>query len=315
MQPRSSSLWAAINSGPPALHPSSLVAMTVRAKWALGLAAGCSVLLALLWYAAFHVGWFERADRQVLDSFYSLIHPHYRHRVHSIAIFLVSLCNLYPFVFLAAVPVLVALLRRRVYDGCAVAVLILGAGATTLALKHLLPQDTLVSFMGISFSVPAPRFPSGHATAAMALVLALTLVVPARLRAVTAGLGAVFATAVGYSLLTTASHFPSDVFAGFLVAAVWSLLAAGALLEIEHRIGASPEQSRPVSVREAVTPPAVALLAILALAAIALLSDPHAIVSYVRAHTAFTAGAIVIAALSTAVSTGVVLSARRDVLH
>ena len=289
--------------------------MTVRAKWALGLAAGCSVLLALLWYAAFHVGWFERADRQVLGSFYSLIHPHYRHRVHSVAIFLVSLCNLYPYVFLAAVPVLVALLRRRVYDACAVLALIAGAGATTLALKHLLPQDTLVSFMGISFSVPTPRFPSGHATAAMALVLALTIVVPGRLRAVTAGLGAVFAAAVGYSLMTTASHFPSDVFAGFLVAAIWALLAAAALVQIEHRIGASADRGPPVSIREALTPPGVALLAILALTVIAALTDPHSIVSYLRAHTAFTVGAIVIAALSTAVSTGVVLSVRRDVLH
>ena len=146
-------------------------------------------------------------------------------------------------------------------------------------------------------------------------VLALTFVAPARLRAVMAGLGAVFAAAVGYSLLTIGSHFPSDVFAGFLVAAIWSLLAAAALLEVERRLGASPKPSRPISIREALTPPVVALLAILALAAIAVLSDPQAIVSYVRAHYAFTAGAVVIAVLSTAVSTGVVLSVRRDVLR
>ena len=59
----------------------------------------------------------------------------------------------------------------------------------------------------------------------------------------------------------------------------------------------------------------MALLAILALAAIVVLSDPQSIVSYVRGHKAFTAGAVAIAVLSTAVSTGVQLSVRRDVMH
>ena len=117
--------------------------------------------------------------------------------------------------------VVVALARRRARDACAVVVLVFGAGATTLLLKQLLPQAPVVSFLGIISPVPYPRFPSGHATAAMALVLALTSVAPARLRPVVAGLGAVFAAAVGYSLLTIGSHFPSDVLAGFLVAATW----------------------------------------------------------------------------------------------
>jgi hypothetical protein len=149
----------------------------------------------------------------------------------------------------------------------------------------------------------------------MSLVLALTFVAPARLRPATAGLGAVFAAAVGYSLLTIWSHFPTDVLADFLVAATWSVLTAAGLSEVERRLGTSPSQSGPISIREALTPPVVALLAILTLAAIGVLSNPQSIVTYVRTHTAFTVGVTAIGVLSTAVSTGVLLSVRRDVMH
>jgi len=286
--------------------------MPMRAKWGLGLAGGCVALLALLWYAAFHVGFFERADRQVFVSFFNLTFPNYRHRVHEIAIFVVSLCDPSRLAFLVVLPVAVALVRRRAYDACAVVVLVVGAGATTLALKHMVPQTSAVSFPDLASVVPYPRFPSGHSTAAMAMVLALTFVTPARLRPVVAGLGAVFAAAVGYSLLTLGSHFPSDVFAGFLVAASWSVVTIGVLREFERRLGASPDPGPPITIGEALTPSVVALLAILGLAAIVVLTGPHSIASYLRAHKAFIAGTVVIAALSTTVSTAVLLSVRND---
>ena len=289
--------------------------MPIRAKRALGFAGGCSALLALLWYAAFHVGFFERADRQVFVSFYNLTYPYYRHRVHATATFFVSLCDPSRYAYLVVLPVVVALARRRAHDACAVLVLLVGAGATALALKHLVPQAQVGSFLGIDSPVPYPRFPSGHATAAMALVLSLTWVAPARLRPAIAGLGAVFAAAVSYSLVTIGSHFPSDVFGGFLVAATWALVTASVLLAFERRLGASPNPSPPITIREALTPPVVALFAILTLAGIVVLSDPQSIVSYVRAHNAFIVGTVVIAVLSTTVSTGVLLSVRRDVMH
>jgi membrane-associated phospholipid phosphatase len=267
-----------------------------------------------VYLAAFHVGFLERADRQVFDSFYNLTYPSYRHRVHDTASFLVLLCDPSHFAFLALLPVVVALARRRFCDAGAVLVLLVGAGGTALMLKHVLPQERVLSLDGMTFAIPFARLPSGHSTAAMGLVLALTFVVPTRFRAVTAGLGAVFAAAVGYSLLTIGSHFPSDVFAGFLVAAIWSLLVAGGLFEVEHRLGTSPDQSRPISIREMLTPPVAALLAILALTVIGVLTNPQSIVSYIREHNAFTAGIVAIAALSTAISTGVVVSARRDAM-
>lgn len=272
-------------------------------------------MLTLLWYAAFHVGFFERADRQVCASFFNLTFPDYRHRVHETAIFVVSLCDPSHFVYLALLPVAVALARRRAYEACAACVMLVGAGAAALLLKHLLPQPQVASFPDIASLVPYPRFPSGHATAAMSLVLALVFVAPARLRPVVAGLGAVFAAAVGYSLLAIGSHFPSDVFGGFLVAAAWCLLTLGMLRELERRLGASPGPTSPITIREALAPLAVALLAILMLAVIVVLSDPHAIVSYLRAHGTLILGIALIAALSATVSTGVLLVVRNDVVR
>ena len=281
--------------------------MPNRARWAFGFAGACAALVGLLWVAAFHVGFVERADQKVLFAFYNLTSESEHHRVHVAASFLVSLCDPSRFVFLAAVPVGVALARRRAYDAGAVVVLIAGAGVTTLVLKHVLPEP----FPSVTSPVPYPRFPSGHSTLAMSLVLALTLVAPARLRPLVAGLGAVFAAAVGYSLLTLGSHYPTDVFGGFLVATTWALLTAGALFGFEGRLGRSARSSRRPSFQEVVTPPIAALIVAAVLATVVVLSDPHGVVSYVGGSTAFIVGAALIAALSTAVATGIVLSVRR----
>jgi membrane-associated phospholipid phosphatase len=60
-------------------------------------------------------------------------------------------------------------------------------------------------------------------------VLCALLVLPARLRPPAAALGALFAAAVGCSLLILAWHLPSDVVGGYLVAALWASLAVAGL--------------------------------------------------------------------------------------
>jgi membrane-associated phospholipid phosphatase len=78
-------------------------------------------------------------------------------------------------------------------------------------------------------------WPSGHSTAAVALVLAAVFVSPARLRPLVSLLGAVFAVAVGVSLLILAWHMPSDVLGGFFVASFWGALALAVLRAVERR--------------------------------------------------------------------------------
>ena len=58
---------------------------------------------------------------------------------------------------------------------------------------------------------------------------------PADLRPLVSGIGAAFAAAVGCSLLILAWHMPSDVFGGYLVAALWMALAVAGLRAAERR--------------------------------------------------------------------------------
>ncbi len=92
--------------------------------------------------------------------------------------------------------------------------------------------------IGVS-EITAASWPSGHATAATALVLCAILVAPRRLRALVAALGAIFAAAVGVSLLILAWHLPSDVLGGYFLGALWMALALAGLRTADAR-------SRPV---------------------------------------------------------------------
>jgi membrane-associated phospholipid phosphatase len=83
--------------------------------------------------------------------------------------------------------------------------------------------------------IGAASWPSGHSTAAMALVMSAVLVTPPRLRLLVASIGALFAAAVGCALLILAWHMPSDVNGGYLVASLWTALAVCALRAADRR--------------------------------------------------------------------------------
>jgi len=276
---------------------------------ALG-ACACVALLAVVWFAAFHIGFFGHADQSIYQQFGDL-HDH--GHVESVAGWLVSWFNPDPYVYLVVAVLAVALLRRRPRSAFAVGAIVLGANVSTELLKHVAAAPRPGSlFAGGTSPLPPASWPSGHSTAVMSLVLAAVLAAPARLRPVVAALGATLAIAVGYSVLATGMHYPSDVLGGFLMAATWALAMVAALTRAE-RWGASPSTpSRArVSVRAALGAPGAVLLAALVLTAVVLISRPHDVVSYAQAHEAFVVGAVVIAALGLTLSTGVLLSVRR----
>jgi membrane-associated phospholipid phosphatase len=262
-------------------------------------------LLLISWYAAFHVGFLERADGTILRGFASLDHP----RVDPLANHIAALCNPKPYVYFAAVPVLVALLRRRVRLSLAIVAILFGANLTTQLLKPLLAAPRLTTQAAGHAHVSAAAWPSGHATAAMALALCAVLATPARLRPLVAALGAAFAAAVSYSFLTLGWHYPSDVFGGFLVAIVWTLLCAAAVFAYDARRprAADLEPSRGLSVREALWPPAAVVAGGLAIVALVALARPHAVIDYARAHTMFVVGAAAIGTLALALAMGLAL--------
>ena len=284
--------------------------MPRRAVLALVGALSGIALLALTWVAAFHIGVFERADQSIFGGFSSLGQ---RPRVGTIAAFTAGLCNPNPYVYLAAVPLLVAAARKRVWLTLAIGAILLGANVTTQLLKPLLAHPRAASLFNDVAPVGPGSWPSGHATAAMSLALCLVLAVPARLRPAAAALGAVFAVAVSYSFLSLGWHYPSDVFGGFLVAGSWTLLGVSAVSWADAR-SPSPRvgESRPrISIREALGPPALTLVAALALVVLVAVARPHAVVAYVRMHQAFMVGAAAIAGLALALATGLTLALRR----
>ncbi|HTX45057.1 MAG TPA: phosphatase PAP2 family protein [Solirubrobacteraceae bacterium] len=278
--------------------------MDRRVKLALIGAALSAGLLLLCWFMAFHVGFAARADVSILNGFTGLSHGSTRGLAYRIA----HLCSPDPYVYLAAVPVLIALLRRRPLVALAILAILIGANATTELLKPLLaasrpapPPDDLIT-------VAQGSWPSGHATAAMSLALCCVLAAPARLRPWVAALGAAFAVVVSFSFLSLAWHYPSDVCGGFLIATAWTALGIAALFAVDR--GRVPAKGTRRSLLEALEPPVAAVCAALALVAVVLLARPHAVVAYARLHKGFVVGAVVIAALGLALATVVMLALR-----
>ena len=93
-------------------------------------------------------------------------------------------------------------------------------------------------------------WPSGHSTAALALVLCAVLVAPVRLRPTVAALGGAFAVAVGCSLLILAWHMPSDVFGGYLVRGAVDGAGVAGLRAAERRRLRSLRRSGAAAARE-----------------------------------------------------------------
>jgi len=281
--------------------------MEIRARWALAGAAACVLLLVATWFAAFHVGIFRNAN---LTTFFGFIDLHRHGAVQAVTGRFVWLCNPHTYVLWAPVVVVIALLRARPRAAVGTGAILLGANVTTELLKKVLTEPQPAGLIGGWFPVSATAFPSGHSTAAMAVVLCLMLASPGRLRPLVAALGAAFAVAVGYSLVATGRHFPSDVFGGYLVATAWALVVVAALAAAEHRWPSGATVDR-VSLRAALVPQAAVAVAAVALAGLVVLTRPHDVLAYADAHKQLMVVAAAIATLSVSLSTGVMLSLRR----
>lgn len=281
--------------------------MQRRVQLALVGAAASVGLLFLCWVLAFHVGFAARADVSILNGFVGLGHG----RERNVANFIAHLCSPDPYVYLAAVPVVVALLRRRPLVALAVLAVLIGANATTELLKPLMAASRPAPAPATLYPLAQGSWPSGHATAAMSLALCCVLAAPARMRPWVAALGGVFAVAVSYSFLSLAWHYPSDVCGGYLVATAWTLLAIAALSAVSKVSEAEPAGRRSrIPLAAALEPPVAAITAALVLVVIVAIAKPHAVVEYVRFHKGFVVGAVVIGALGLALATSVMLALR-----
>jgi membrane-associated phospholipid phosphatase len=129
-------------------------------------------------------------------------------------------------------------------EALAAVVVVVGANVTTQALKVVLAHPRYQPYNG--FVEPwANAFPSGHATAAASIGVALMLAAPPRLRPLAVVVGVGFPILVGASVVTLQWHFASDVIGGFLVAAGWGFAALAGL-----RLARPPEGARQAGSRE-----------------------------------------------------------------
>jgi membrane-associated phospholipid phosphatase len=273
-------------------------------------AGAAAVLLVLSWVLALHVGFFERADQSIFNGFYGFnARPH----LSRVANFIAGLCDPSPYIFLAAVPVLVAIVRRRFRVLLAIGVILLGANVTTHVLKPLLAETRIDYGAGYRQAFTG-TWPSGHATAAMSLALCCVLAASPRLRPAVAALGGAFAVAVSYSFLVLGWHYPSDVFGGFLVAGVWTLLAVSMIFLADARWPRAPAPERDrvrLSVRDALAPQVAVLVGALAVVAAVVVTRPHAVLSYVQGHETFMFGAAAIGVLALGLAGVIAVTVRR----
>lgn len=186
------------------------------------------VALALTWVVAALVPATHVKDAVALHDFTLLSGP----RIDDVANGLLQLLDPQLYTLWGVLLLAVALRRRRPRVALAVGLVLVLAPLTAEMLKPLLAHPHVR--IGVS-EITAASWPSGHATAAMALALCAVLVAPRRLRPTLATLGAMGVAGVGFSLLILAWHLPSDVLGGFLVGTLWMALAVAGLRPADAR--------------------------------------------------------------------------------
>lgn len=266
--------------------------------------------IALARLLAFGVPAIHHADAVTLHGFISID----RESINPLANAVAHIANPAPYGLLGSLLVGIALVQGRARTAAAALMVLLGSAVTTdYVLKPALAEPRYDAVLGLR-QVADASFPSGHATASMALALCAILVAAPRFRPYVAALGAVFAIAVSYAFLSLGWHYPSDVLGGYLVAGAWTGVAVAALRFAGARWPARAGREAAGRLLSGVQARALGagilgllLLAVAGVAAVA----PHRTLDFLRVHTIFTIGAGAIALASVAVA-GVLAAILRD---
>lgn len=265
-------------------------------------AASVAAFVTLL-VAADYWGAGRFADAAALSGFEGVRLP----VVRAFAAALAASFDPYPYVVVGlGLTCLVA--RRSLRDGAAVLMLLGGANVSSQMLKPLLAHWRPLAGWGVR-QVPAAAFPSGHATAAMALAFAFVLIAPRQRRLLVAALGSIMTVALSFSILVLGWHFPSDVIGGYLLATFWMMATLTAARAVDSRWpeagGVRRAARRAVGSRQRLplgTAPTVALgAAVGALAA----STGGRLAAIAGRHSSFVAAVMVIAISACALVVGV----------
>ncbi|MBA2439119.1 MAG: phosphatase PAP2 family protein [Thermoleophilaceae bacterium] len=217
---------------------------------------------------------------------------------------------------------LVALARGRPRVAAFVLALLMLTSVSSQALKALLAYPRHEGLIAGSHIDPA-AFPSGHATAAMAMAIALVVVMPSRLRPLAALSGAGLALGVSFSIVSLGWHLPSDVAGGYLLATGWALVLLAALRMADGLFPERSGRSRVAAVSRSVVErlAAIGLTAVVVAGAVAATGAAALgvvfrlpdLVGYAQDHTAFVVVAAWLALSAAALLAGVASALARRV--
>lgn len=221
--------------------------IALPAAWLVLVAAAQGAALFLVWR------FFVRSERgQLLDTIALAGNRIGQDEVDGLANTVLNAVSVASLAIATVVIAVIALARGRVLLTLVVTLFVVAANVTSQIFKWGLYRP--------NFGVDPERlsagnsFPSGHATVAMSVAIALVLVLPPKARGVGAVLGAVYAGVAGVATMSLGWHRPSDVVGSVLIAGAWAAVA-GLLLVLA--------QGRDVTVRSGDARPfAVALLAL-----------------------------------------------------
>jgi membrane-associated phospholipid phosphatase len=195
----------------------------LTALWLVVLAAGQFVAL----YEVIQL-FVNRHHGQVLDTIALGGNWIGSDRVDGVVATVLSAVSVVSVVAATGVVAFIALARRRAAVGLAAILLIVGSSLTSQLLKDHLFRPNL----GVDpqRAEAGNSLPSGHATVAASVAVALVLVLPPRARGVGALVGAGYAAVVGVATMSAGWHRPSDSVAAYLIVGMWAAVAGLALL-------------------------------------------------------------------------------------
>lgn len=121
------------------------------------------------------------------------------------------------------------LYRKRYVRAFLIAAGVGGAALMNIILKSIFdrPRPDLWEWLVVETHF---SFPSGHATASMALaIIVVALLWKTKWRVVSMISAAIYILSIGFSRLYLGVHYPTDILGGWLLGAAWTFLVIGAL--------------------------------------------------------------------------------------
>ncbi len=199
-----------------------------RRTIALATAAGCALGVVAVGVLGLGIQATHDRDAAIMHGFTGLAPDRLYDQIRVVAL----IVDPVPYACVGLACIALALARRRRWRALAVGVVLLGSGATTQVLKHVLAQPRYAAWL-YGGQVDGASWPSGHGTAVMTVALCAVLVAPPAYRAAVAFAGFCIAVTLAYATLGLTWHYPSDVVAGFLIAGLWVSLAIAWLHAVE----------------------------------------------------------------------------------